>query len=133
MEEFIPTFETIPTNKENNILIRIDEFEDKIREIDKLTKQYDALKKEIKSQMVNIGKEHGLSQVKWITPNGTQITCSIGQPEETKEITEKRFSEDKLKEKYPEIYKECCVDRTYLSVIKAKGNDTLRITLPKGE
>jgi len=133
MEEFIPTFETLPTNKENDILVRIDQFEDKIREIDKLTKQYDALKKEIKGQMVTIGKEHGLTQVKWITPNGTQITCSIGQLEETKEITEKRFNADILKEKYPDIYNECCVDRTYLSVIKAKGNDTLRITLPKGD
>lgn len=127
MEEFIPTFE----NSENNILVKIDEFEDKIKTINELTKQYDSLKKEIKEKMVNIGIENDLEQVKWITPKGIQITCSIGQCAVVEEVTEKAFSLDSLMKDYPDVYEACCYDRTYSKNIKSASNDRLLITLPK--
>lgn len=127
MEEFIPTFE----KNENNILIKIDEFEDKIKIINDLTKQYDSLKKEIKSEMVKIGKENNLEQVKWITPKNIQITCSIGKDAIVEEVTEKSFSLDTLIKEYPDIYEACCYERTYSKNVKAASNDRLVITLPK--
>lgn len=129
MEEFIPTFE----EKENNVLVKIDEFEDNIKIINDLTKKYDSLKKELKAEMVKIGKENNLEQVKWITPKGIQITCSIGKDAVIEEVTEKEFSLDTLRKDYPDIYEACCYDRTYNKNIKAASSDRLVITLPKEE
>lgn len=127
MEEFMPTF----GEKENNIIVKIDDFEESIKEINTLTKKYDSLKKEIKEKMIEIGKENNLEQVKWTTPKGIQITCSIGKGAETEEVTEKSFNVETLKEKYPEIYEKCCYERTYTKTIKAASSDRLVITLPK--
>ncbi len=127
MEEYIPVFE----EQENNILVKIDDFEESIKEINILTKKYDALKKELKEEMLKIGKDNNLEQVKWTTPKGIQITCSIGKQEEVEEVTEKTFNVEVLKKDYPEIYEKCCYDRTYTKVIKAGSNDRLVITLPK--
>ena len=127
MEEFIPTFE----KEENNLLVRIDEFEDQIKLINKLSKDYENLKKEIKREMVEIGKNNNLDQVKWTTPKGIQITCSIGHPAEFEEVTERAFSLETLMKDYPEVYEKCCYDRTYNKNIKSATSDRLVITLPK--
>jgi restriction endonuclease S subunit len=126
VEEFIPTF-----REDNNILAELDSFEDNIKQLNILTKQYDELKKKIKEQMVEIGKNNKLEQVKWITPNNIQITCSIGKEAEREDVKEKTFNVELLKEKYPNIYEECCIDREYTKVIKAATSDRLVITLPK--
>lgn len=125
MEEFIPVFE----EQENNVLVQIDNFEDSIKEIQKLTKQYDKLKKDIKEQMVKIGRENELSQVKWTTPKGIQITCSIGKPGETG--MEERLNVTKLMNEYPEAYRNCL--ETKEVVTKTATSDRLVITLPKEE
>lgn len=125
MDGFIPVFE----EKENNVLVEIDNFEDSIKEIQKLTKQYDKLKKDIKEQMIKIGKENDLSQVKWTTPKGIQITCSIGKPGETG--LQERLNTTKLMNEYPEVYKACLEMKE--AVIKTATNDRLVITLPKEE
>lgn len=131
MEETIPTFEIDTTKDEYAVLKQIDDFEENIELINKLTKEYDDLKSKIKESMIKIGKENELSQVKWITPKGIQITCSIGHQPIFEKVTEERFEVEILKEKYPEIYKECCKEFTYDNCVKAKTNDVLRITLPK--
>lgn len=127
MEEFIPVFE------ENNVLVKIDEFEEQIELINKLTKEYDKLKKDIKEEMLKIGKINNLDQVKWTTPKGIKITCSVGQPAIIETTTEEAFNIEKLKEEFPEVYKQCCYMRTYDKNIKSASNDRLVITLPKGE
>lgn len=126
VEGYIPTF-----NEETNVLVELDNFEDSIKQLNKLTKQYDKLKKKLKSQMVEIGKNNNLEQVKWITPNNIKITCSIGKDAEREDVIEKTFNVELLKEKYPNIYEECCVERKYTKVIEAATSDRLVITLPK--
>lgn len=126
MEEFIPTF-----NEENNYLIKLDNFEDQIKVINELTKKYEELKKEIKENMLKIGKENNLTQVKWTTPKGIQITCSVGQKAEFEKETIKKFNESYLQEHYPDIYKECFIEIEREKCIKSASNDRLVITLPK--
>lgn len=128
MEEFIPVF-----NEENNVLVRIDEFEEQIEIINKLSKEYDKLKKDIKEEMLKIGKSNNLDQVKWTTPKGIKITCSIGKPAEFEKVVEKQFSEAYLKENYPEIYEKCLIEKETNKTIKSASSDRLVITLPKGE
>ena len=131
MEETIPTFEIDTTKDEYAVLKQIDDFEENIELINKLTKEYEDIKSKIKESMIKIGKENKLSQVKWITPKGIQITCSIGQPPIFEKVTEKKFDVDILKRDYSEIYEKCCKEVIYDNCVKAKTNDVLRITLPK--
>ena len=114
-------------------MVQIDAMEDDIKLAKELNDKYDEMKDKIKSAMIRIGKENDLTQVKWTTPKGIQITCSIGQKPIFEKVTEERFNVEVLKEKYPDIYKECCQEFTYDNCVKAKSNDRLVITLPKGE
>lgn len=128
MEEFIPTFEE---KQENNILVQIDEFEEKIKLINSLSKEYDKLKKEIKEQMVEISRKNELSQVKWTTPKGIQITLSAGKKpvfenRETEEFNMVRFMEEE-----PKIYKKYLEKKEREVAITNGSNDRLVITLPK--
>lgn len=130
MEEFIPTFEE---KQENNILVQIDEFEEKIKLINNLSKEYDKLKKELKEQMVEIGKKNELSQVKWTTPKGIQITLSVGkkpvfETRETEEFNMVRFMEEE-----PKIYQKYLEKKEREVAIANGSNDRLVITLPKEE
>ena len=128
MEEFIPTFEE---KQENNILVQIDEFEEKIKLINNLSKEYDKLKKELKEQMVEIGRENELSQVKWTTPKGIQITLSVGKKPvfETRETEE--FNMVRFMEKEPKIYQKYLEKKEREVAITNGSNDRLVITLPK--
>lgn len=128
MEDFIPTFEE--TN-ENNLLAQIDEFEDKIILINQYTKEYDDLKKKLKSQMVDIGKENNLEQVKWTTPNGIQITCSIGKKAEFEERETEEFNMVKFMEEQPQIYEQYLEKKKRNIAITNASYDRLVITLPK--
>ena len=91
--------------KKEELLKKVDDFEDKIELIDKLNKEYDDLKKQLKEMMIQIGKENDLEQIKWTTNKGTKITCSIGKPAKFEKQIVKEFNESYLKEKYPDIYK----------------------------
>ena len=113
------------------LLQKIDDFEEKIELINKLNKEYDNLKSEIKSIMVQIGRENDLEQIKWTTNKGTKITCSIGKEAEFEKRKVKEFNEAFLKENYPEIYDKCFIEREREIKIKNATNDTLRITLNK--
>lgn len=128
MEDFIPTFEE--TN-ENNLLVKIDEFEEKIELINKLTKEYDDLKKKLKSQMVDIGKENNLEQVKWTTPKGIQITCSIGKKAEFEEQEYEEFDMEAFKKEKPNMYEKYLVKKKKQVAIQNASYDRLVITMPK--
>ena len=132
-EEFIPTFEIEPTKDEYAILRQVDEFEDKIQLLNKLSKEYDGIKKTVKEFMVKVGKDNDLDQVKWITPKGIKITCSIGHKPIFEKVTENQFDIDILKRDYPEVYEKCCKEVTYDNCIKAATSDRLVITPVKGE
>lgn len=136
MEEFIPTFEENnqiieQDNEFNQLMVQIDEMEDDIKLANELNDKYEDMKAKIKSAMIRIGKDNDLTQVKWTTPKGIQITCSIGQKPIFEKVTESRFDIDILKKDYPEIYEKCCKEITYDNCVKAKTNDRLVITLPK--
>ena len=130
MEEFIPTFEE---KEENNLLVQIDEFEENIKKISELSNQYETLKSNIKEQMLKIGKENNMTQVKWITPKGIQITCSIGKKPifETQEY--KEFNLVKFKQEQPQMYEQYLEKRTKEVAITNGSSDRLTITLPKEE
>ena len=130
-EEYIPTFEVVETKDEYGLLKRLDDFEDQIKLAKEINDKYENMKKDIKKKMVEIGKEKNATQIKWITPKGTQITCSIGQPPIFEKVTEKKFDVDILERDYPEIYEKCCKEVTYEDCVKARTNDVLRITLSK--
>lgn len=119
------------TEKNETILTKIDNFEDKINLLNQLTKDYDNLKKEIKEEMLKIGKENNLTQMKWETPKGIKITLSIGQKPEFEEVEELQFNLETLIKDYPEIYEKCCVTKKVNKIIKNGSNDRMVITLPK--
>lgn len=119
--------------KETNYLLALDEFEEKIKELDKLNKQYKEIKDNIKKDMLKVAKEKNLEQVKWTTPKGIKITLSVGQEEILEEKTEKVFNQSLLEEKYPDIYNECLEDKKRLVTIKNASNDRLVVTMPKEE
>lgn len=118
---------------ENNVLVKLDEMEENIQLADKITKEYNEIKKQIKAKMLEYGKENNLEQIKWVTPKGIKITLSIGKEEETKIEQVKQFSEELLKEKYPNIYEECCITKDKEIIIKNASNDRLIVTMPKGD
>ena len=125
------TEEQIELVEQTSSLVKIDEFEEQIKLIDKLTKEYNTLKKEIKEQMIEAGKKINVDQVKWTTPKGIKITCSIGKPAEFETVKESVFSEAMLADKYPDIWKECHIEKEVNKTIKNASNDRLVITLPK--
>ena len=118
-------------NKESNVLITLDAFEDKIKLIDTLTKQYNDIKATIKSAMLKIAEENNLDQVKWTTPKDIKITLSKGKPEELEKQVVKEFNIELLKEKYPSVYEDCLEEKEKLVTVKNGSNDRLVITLPK--
>lgn len=119
--------------KETNYLLVLDEFEDKIKELDKLNKQYKDIKDNIKKAMLKVAKEKNLEQVKWTTNKGIKITLSVGQEEITEERIAEEFDVNVLMEKYPDIYKKCVRERKKNVTIKNASNDRLVVTMPKEE
>lgn len=115
--------------EQKKLLLELDNFEEEIELIDKLKKQYDDIKGKLKKSMIEAGNEIGAEQVKWITPKGTKITCSIGHPAEFEKKKKKVFDVKILMDKYPEIYEECKVEVEESVMVKNATSDTLRITL----
>ena len=115
------------------LMQELDDFEESLKLLDILNKKYDELKKELKKEMIRVGTENDLEQLKWITPKGTKITCSIGHHAEFEKQKVKEFDIKILKEKYPQIYEECFTEKETSVMIKNATNDTLRITLAKEE
>ena len=113
------------------LLAKVDEFEDNIKLIDTLTKQYNQIKAELKKAMVQIGKDNDLEQIKWTTPKGTKITCSIGHCAVITKVPKQFFDEEMLKKDYPDIYKKCCREIQESVIVKNASYDTLKITLAK--
>lgn len=116
-----------------NMLIKIDEFEENIKVLNELTKKYEKLKKEIKDAMLKVGKENQLNQIKWTTPKGIKITCSVGNQAIFEKKVEKEFSLNKLMEEYKDIYEKCLIEKEKEICVKKASNDRLVITLPKEE
>lgn len=129
MDEFVPVFEE--NKEENKLLVQIDEFEEKIKLIEKYSKEYEAFKKKIKAQMLKIGKESDSSQIKWTTPKGIQITCSIGKKAVYEEQEVEEFNMIKFMEEQPEMYQKYLEKKTRDVVVQSGSNDRLQITLPK--
>lgn len=121
------------TKTQKQLLQEFDNFEESLKLLDMLNKKYDELKKNLKKEMIRIGTENNLDQLKWTTPKGTKITCSIGHCAEFEKQMVKEFDVKVLKEKFPEIYEQCCVEKETSVMIKNATNDTLRITLAKEE
>ena len=114
------------------LILKVDELEKKIIDANKIVKEYDELKKQLKDKMLEIGHKNNLDQVKWTTPNGTSITCSIGKRPVWEKQKQMVFKEDILKEKYPDIYTQCLKEEEHNILIEKGSNDILRIT-PKKE
>ena len=112
----------------NDLLVRLDDFEEQLELMDLLKEKVDGLKKEIKTEMVKVAKENGLEQIKWTTPKGTKITCSIGHIAEIEKQKVKEFDVEILKKTYPHIYEECIVEKEKSVIVKNATSDTLRIT-----
>lgn len=121
------------TETKENLLARIDELEEKIIEANRITKEYDDLKAKIKKAMVDAGTATGSEQIKWITPGGTKITCSIGHCAEFEKQEVEELDVEKLKAFFPEAYKQSLVKKERSVMIKNATNNTLRITPAKGE
>lgn len=119
------------SQQENSILVKLDAMEENIQLADKITKEYNEIKKQLKEKMLEYGKENNLEQIKWLTPKGIKITLSIGQKEVTEIQEEKMFSEELLRQKYPNIYEECCIIKEREVTIKNASNDRLVVTMPK--
>lgn len=117
--------------EQTSSLVKIDEFEEKIKLINELTKKYDKLKKEIKEKMLEAGKKVDAEQIKWTTPKGIKITLSIGKPAEFEKHITEVFNMEKLEKEYPEAFKNCMEKVEKDVCIKNASNDRLVITLPK--
>lgn len=117
--------------KDKNYLLVLDNFEDKIKELDKLNKQYKNIKDNIKKQMLEVAKNNNLEQVKWTTPKGIKITLSVGQDEIAEEIIDEEFDVNYLIENYPDIYEKCIREKTRTVMVKNASNDRLVVTMPK--
>ena len=117
--------------KETNYLLVLDDFEDKIKELDKLNKQYKDIKDNIKKQMLEVAKNNNLEQVKWTTPKGIKITLSVGQEEITEETKYEEFDVNYLIENYPDIYEKCIREKKRTVTVKNASNDRLVVTMPK--
>lgn len=111
------------------VLVRIDELEEKIREAKKIDDEFNDIKEKLKIKMKCIAEENNLDQIKWTTPKGTRITFSLGKKEQTEKQKTKEFDVEVLKEKFPEIYDQCLVEKEKLVVLEKGTNNVLRITL----
>jgi len=116
---------------EKQLLEELDAMEESIKLLDLLDEKYKALKSKLKASMVKVAKENNLEQIKWITPNGTSVTCSVGHCAEIEKKPTKKFNEEKLKKEYPHIYEECCEDIQESVIVKNATSDTLRVTFSK--
>lgn len=114
------------------LMLKIDQLEEDIAGATKIIKEYDEIKKLLKDKMIEIGHKNNLEQVKWKTPGGTTITCSIGRKPVWEKQKQMIFKEDILKEKYPDIYTQCLREEEHNVCIEKGSNDILRIT-PKKE
>lgn len=112
-----------------NMLIKLDELEIQIKQMEEINKEYKDLKEQIKKEMSKIGRENNLEQIKWTTPNGTKITCTLGHTAEIEYEEVEVLDEEKLKKEYEDVYKKCLVKRKKEKIIKNATSDTLRITL----
>lgn len=121
--------EIIKAQKE--MLEEIDNLESKLQEAEKIKKEYEDLKSLIKKTMVQIGTENNLEQIKWVTPKGTKITCTLGHIAEFEKQEVEEFDINVLKEKYLDIYKKCLVKKEKNVIVKNATSDTLRITFSK--
>ena len=116
-----------------NLLQALDAIEEQIVEAVRITTQYEEIKKEIKKAMVEAGIASGADQIKWTTPGGTKITCSIGHCAEFEKQIVKEFDIEKLKTFHPDIYEACMVEKEKSVMIRNASNNTLRITPAKKE
>lgn len=119
------------TTKE--LLQKVDEFEYEMKLIEQLNKQYTDLKTQLKKAMVQVGKDNNLEQIKWITPKGTKITCTIGHIAELEKQKQQEFDLEKLKKEFPDVYEKCMIEKERNVIVKNATSDTLRITLAKDE
>ena len=116
---------------QTSLLAKVDEFEEKLIELEKLKKEETAFKDELKTAMLKLANETNAEQLKWTTNKGIKITLSVGKEAEFEKVVEETFDEKYLKEKYPEIYKECLKPTEKLKTIRNMSYDRLVITLPK--
>ena len=114
------------------LILKVDEFEKQIEEANRVVKEYEDLRKELKDKMLEIGHKNNLDQVKWTTPNGTIITCSVGKRPVWEEQNQMVFKEEILREKFPDIYTQCLREEKHNILVEKGSNDILRIT-PKKE
>ena len=121
--------ETIET--QTSLLAKVDEFEVKLIELEKLKKEETKFKSELKSAMLKLAKETNAEQLKWKTNKGIQITLSVGKPAVMEKEEVKELNQDYLKEHYPEIYEECLATKEKLKIVKNESSDRLVVTLPK--
>ncbi len=117
--------------QQEDLLNQLDNLEEEIKLINTLKERYDDVKSKLKTSMVEIGKKNKLEQLKWITPKGIQITCSIGKTAEYEEQEVEEFDIERLKQEYPHIYQDCCNRQKKKVLIKSGTSDMLRITMPK--
>jgi len=121
------------TETQTSLLAKVDEFEAKLVELEKLKKEEMIFKANLKRAMLKLAEENNAEQLKWKTNKGIQITLSVGKPAVLDKILEEKLDEDYLKENYPDIYKECLKTNEKLITVKNESYDRLVITLPKGE
>jgi len=113
------------------LLAKVDEFEAKLIELEKLKKEESKFKSDLKSAMLNLAKETNAEQLKWKTNKGIQITLTVGKEAILEKVEEQKLDEAYLKEKYPDIYNECLKTSEKLITVKNESYDRLVITLPK--
>lgn len=116
---------------QTSLLAKVDEFEVKLIELEKLKKEETKFKSELKSAMLKLAKETNAEQLKWKTNKGIQITLSVGKPAVMEKEEVKELNQDYLKEHYPEIYEECLATKEKLKIVKNESSDRLVVTLPK--
>ena len=121
------------TKTTQELLEQLDNFEYEIKLLEQLNKQYTDLKSKIKKAMIDVGKANNLEQIKWTTPKGAKITCSIGHTAEIEKQKVQEFDVEILKKDFPEVYEKCLVEKEKSVITKNATNDTLRITLAKDE
>ena len=114
-----------------DLLKELDDFEKEIELIDTLKVKYDEIKNNIKKAMIKIGNENNLEQLKWTTPRGIKITCTIGHIAEIEKQKVQEFDIEKLKKEFPEVYEKCLINKEKSVIVKNATSDSLRITLPK--
>ena len=117
--------------EQETLLAKVDLYEERFEMLETLEKQIKDLKAKLKETMLEIGKETGASQVKWTTPKGIQITCSIGKKATYEEREYKEFNIARFQNEQPEMYEQYMDTKTKQIAVTPASNDTLRITMPK--